>query len=87
MKCAVYRHGATALATATLTVPRDVVTLVVRGVPAQVCENCGEEYVDAGEVDSVVALADATGNSVQFSSCATTRRRERRSGSTRVYGQ
>ena len=60
MKCAVCRHGETALATATLTVQRDAVTLVVRGVPAQVCENCGEEYVDAGEADSIVALADAT---------------------------
>ena len=60
MKYAVCRHGETALATATLTVQRDAVTPVARGVPAQVCENCGGEYVDAGEVDSIVVLADAT---------------------------
>jgi hypothetical protein len=29
-----------------VTLTRESLTLVVRGVPAQVCEDCGEEYVD-----------------------------------------
>ena len=32
--------------TATLVLERDALTMVVRHVPAEVCENCGEEYVD-----------------------------------------
>ncbi len=59
MKCVVCRHGETAPATATVTIQRDAMTLVVRGVPAQVCENCGEEYVDEGEASNIVALADS----------------------------
>ena len=30
----------------TITLERGGLTLVVKGVPAQVCPNCGEEYVD-----------------------------------------
>ena len=59
MKCVVCRHGETAPATATVTIQRGAMTLVVRGVPAEVCENCGEEYVGEGEASSIVTLADA----------------------------
>jgi YgiT-type zinc finger domain-containing protein len=31
---------------ATVTLKRDGTTLIVRGVPAEICGNCGEEYVD-----------------------------------------
>lgn len=47
MKCVICRHGKTQLGTATLTLTRDSMTLVVKDVPAQVCDNCGEEYLDA----------------------------------------
>ncbi len=46
MKCAVCRQGETRPGTATVVLERDGLTVVVRHVPAQVCENCGEEYVD-----------------------------------------
>ena len=36
MKCVVCRHGETAPATATLTIQRETMTLVVRGVPSNV---------------------------------------------------
>ncbi|MGH6662969.1 MAG: type II toxin-antitoxin system MqsA family antitoxin, partial [Rhodospirillales bacterium] len=36
----------TGLGKATVTLERDGVILVVKGVPARVCGNCGEEYVD-----------------------------------------
>ena len=46
MKCIICKHGETKTGTATVTLTRDQLTLVVKGVPAQVCDNCGEEYVE-----------------------------------------
>ena len=34
------------MAFATVTIERDALTFVVKKVPARVCNNCGEEYVD-----------------------------------------
>lgn len=45
MKCVICRHGETRTGAATVTLERDGATFVVRGVPARVCDNCGEEYV------------------------------------------
>ena len=46
MKCPICKKGETAAGTATVTLERGSLTLVVKAVPAQVCDNCGEEYVD-----------------------------------------
>ena len=46
MKCVVCRHGDVSPGTATVTLTRETLTLVVKSVPALVCENCHEEYVD-----------------------------------------
>ncbi|MDA1348742.1 MAG: type II toxin-antitoxin system MqsA family antitoxin [Chloroflexi bacterium] len=46
MKCVICRHGDMSPGTATVTLVRDSLTLVVKAVPALVCENCGEEYVE-----------------------------------------
>jgi len=46
MRCVVCKQGETRQGTATVTLTRDVMTLVIKGVPARVCDNCGEEYVD-----------------------------------------
>jgi len=46
MKCPICRHGETRPGTATLVLERDGLTMVVRHVPAEVCDNCGEEYID-----------------------------------------
>lgn len=46
MKCPICKHGETAAGKATVTLERGGTTLVVKEVPAEVCDNCGEEYVD-----------------------------------------
>jgi YgiT-type zinc finger domain-containing protein len=46
MKCVICRSGETRPGTATVTLERAGMTLVIQGVPARVCANCGEEYVD-----------------------------------------
>lgn len=45
MKCVICKHGETEPGTTTVTLERDSLTLVVKGVPAQVCDNCGEAYL------------------------------------------
>lgn len=45
MKCIVCHQGETQPGTTTLTFDRAGSTIVVRSVPAEVCENCGEAYV------------------------------------------
>lgn len=46
MKCIICRQGETRPGKATVTLERDGATFVIKGVPAMVCENCGEQYVD-----------------------------------------
>jgi YgiT-type zinc finger domain-containing protein len=46
MTCVICRHGETRDGTTTVTLERGGLTLVVKGVPARVCESCGEEYLD-----------------------------------------
>ena len=45
MKCVICKYGETRPGKATVTLERDGATLVIKGVPAEVCSNCGEEYV------------------------------------------
>lgn len=47
MKCVVCKQADTLRGAATITLQRGGATFVVKEVPAQVCPNCGEEYLDA----------------------------------------
>lgn len=47
MKCVICKVGETRPGKSTVTLERGSVTLVFKGVPAQLCENCGEAYVSA----------------------------------------
>jgi YgiT-type zinc finger domain-containing protein len=58
MTCVICKYGTTRLATATVTLERGGSTLVFKDVPAQVCENCGEEYVSENIIASVLAQAE-----------------------------
>jgi YgiT-type zinc finger domain-containing protein len=58
MMCVICNQGNTQPGTATVTLTREFLTLVVRGVPAQVCENCGEEYVDEETSKHLLATAE-----------------------------
>ncbi len=58
MKCVVCKNGETKPGTTTVTFDRDGVTLVVREVPAQICTNCGEDYVDEAVTHEILALAE-----------------------------
>jgi YgiT-type zinc finger domain-containing protein len=58
MNCVICKRGVTTQGTATITLERENTTLVVKGVPAQVCENCGEEYVDEAVTASLLEAAE-----------------------------
>ena len=45
MKCAICRNGETVPSRITVVLEHDRTTLIFREVPADVCENCGEEYL------------------------------------------
>ena len=57
MKCPICKKGETASGTVTL--ERDGFTLVVKSVPAQVCDNCGEEYVDEATTAELLAKVES----------------------------
>ena len=59
MKCTICKHGETAPGQATVTLERDASLVVVRQVPAEVCQDCGEYYLDAGTTRRVLAMAEA----------------------------
>ena len=46
MKCPICRTGEASEGTTTVTLERGEVTVVFKDVPARVCDNCGEDYVD-----------------------------------------
>ena len=51
MKCAICKHGETQPGRVTVVLERNETTLLFKNVPADICENCGEEYVSS-EVNS-----------------------------------
>ena len=59
MKCPICKQGETVLGTATVTLERGRLTLVVKAVPAEVCENCGEEYVDEKATTEVLSKLES----------------------------
>jgi len=58
MMCSICRHGETQPGTTTVTLQRDALTFVAKDVPAMVCANCGEEYLDASTTEQVLRMAE-----------------------------
>lgn len=46
MKCVICKHGETAPGQVTVTLERGQTVVIMRDVPAEVCRNCGEYYLD-----------------------------------------
>ena len=58
VKCVICRQGETKPGFATMAFTREGTTIVVKDVPADVCDNCGEEYFDEGVTDRLLAIAE-----------------------------
>ena len=46
MKCVICKHAETVQGKTTVNLEREGFPYIVKDVPAQVCPNCGEDYVD-----------------------------------------
>ena len=55
MQCIVCHNGSTLLGTTTVTFDRLGSTVVVRSVPAEICENCGDAYLASAVTGSLLA--------------------------------
>ena len=60
MKCVICNLGETRPSTTTMTLERGDTTLVVKQVPAQVCENCGEAWLNEDTVAHLETLLETT---------------------------
>ena len=58
MICVICKTGETEPGTATVTLERDGTTVVIKGVPARVCKNCGEEYVEENVTAQLLNTAE-----------------------------
>ena len=58
MKCVICKTGETAPGRATVTLERNGAIVVVKDVPAEVCQHCGEFYLDPAISARVQTLAD-----------------------------
>jgi YgiT-type zinc finger domain-containing protein len=59
MKCSICKQGDTKPGFATVTLDRAGTVAVIRAVPAEICADCGEYYLDAKTTNRVLEQAEA----------------------------
>ena len=59
MTCTLCKHGELAPGTTTVALSRGETTIIIKGVPADLCDNCGEYYLSEAVSARVLAVADA----------------------------
>jgi len=60
MRCAICKHGGTWPGHVTVTLERGQTTFVIKNVVAQVCENCGEAYLDEATTERLLKAAEVS---------------------------
>jgi len=58
MKCAICKVGDTSEGLVTVTLQRDTSIIIIKNVPAEVCENCGEYYLSEKVTEFVLQKAE-----------------------------
>lgn len=58
MKCVICKNGDTNPGLVTVTLQRNETTIIFKHVPADVCENCGEYYLDEEVTDQLFKKAE-----------------------------
>jgi len=61
--CGICQHRGTTPGTTTIPLERGDFLLVMRRVPAEICENCGEAFIDAETTSQILAEAEALAKS------------------------
>ncbi|MBX3385059.1 MAG: type II toxin-antitoxin system MqsA family antitoxin [Phycisphaeraceae bacterium] len=63
MTCPICKHGELKPGLVTVTLDRGTSTIVFRGVPARVCQNCGEQFVDEAVTSRLLQEAEQAARS------------------------
>jgi len=58
LQCQLCKHGSTGPGIVTVTLQRGATTVIIKGVPAEICENCGEYYLDENTTKQVLSMAE-----------------------------
>lgn len=58
MKCVICKQGEAHPGEVTVTLQRGETTIILKDVPAQVCENCGEYYLSEEITEKVLSRAE-----------------------------
>ena len=58
MRCVICKTGETRPGKTTVTVQRGETTVMIKDTPAEVCENCGEYYLEEAVARTVYRQAD-----------------------------
>jgi YgiT-type zinc finger domain-containing protein len=58
MRCVLCKQGETNLGRVTVTLQRGDTTVIIKDVPAEVCENCGEYYLTENITEQVLSMAE-----------------------------
>ena len=67
MKCVICKHGSTSAGRTSVTLERGEAVITYKNVPAQICDNCGEAYVDSQVSASLLKAAEqSVSEGVQF---------------------
>ena len=59
MNCVICKTGLISSGTATITLQRGETTVVIKNVPADVCDNCGEYYLSEEMTERVLELGES----------------------------
>jgi YgiT-type zinc finger domain-containing protein len=62
MRCVICKHGETKPGLVTVTLERDESIIVIKRVPAEVCDNCGEYYLSDPITEQVLQKAEVAVN-------------------------
>ena len=58
MKCTFCKQGSTRPGNVTVTLSREDTVVVIRNVPAEVCENCSEYFLSENTTDHILSRAE-----------------------------
>ena len=58
MKCVICKQGETHPGKTTVTLQREQSTIIIKDVPADICENCGEYYLSESIAEKVMNRAE-----------------------------
>jgi len=58
MRCVLCRHGETLPGKTTVVLQRGETTVIIKDVPAEICETCGEYYLADDITERVLGMAE-----------------------------